>query len=261
MQPVDYAELARKIESQLIDPTGQPLALMCKWLAGVLTNEDRYTVQWIDSGWDCSARCCATGEPFDLKHYLLVGDFLENEPTGNTVATYCSGHGLGAEYYESRAEEVAREILYALVTTDYPEVLDEDACLPDELLDHLCEFALIQAFSKLELADCYLRFKDVCEEEARIREEELRLREVQARNKSVWLQQLAGSIPNEIVAFCGRVKYERCNCSMLIDFLDRLVSEYGATKVCAALTQCRINTSNTVAVDLKARYPEPAYLP
>ena len=105
-------------------------------------------IQREESPWDVSSRAVQTREPFDLAQYQTVEPFLENETIGNSVATYCSGHGFAAGMDSSQFHHQASDLLYRYVVDKCPEArdldepgrVDEDVSelLADELLE--CEF-------------------------------------------------------------------------------------------------------------------------
>lgn len=68
-------------------------------LTQILLYGHKVQVGILDLGYDCSDYPVATQMPYQPQDYETLADFLE-EATGETVATYLSGHGLSAETYE-----------------------------------------------------------------------------------------------------------------------------------------------------------------
>jgi len=115
-----------------------------KWLVDLLLNNKRYYAEVEDVGYDRSTRAARSDEGFRLQDYETVGDLLENEFTGRTVATYCSGSGLAAETLHEAAVEIAGDALRAWLEVRLPGIYDfgDDGVLSQSNgfdSDKLCE--------------------------------------------------------------------------------------------------------------------------
>lgn len=77
--------------------------------------EKKAYVEYVDSGYDVSSFGRQGNLPFSINDYKSVQDFLD-EPTGNSVPTFVSGSGMGAERYEDLLQEKANELIF-----DYKE--------------------------------------------------------------------------------------------------------------------------------------------
>ncbi|ADG07561.1 hypothetical protein [Kyrpidia tusciae] len=113
--PDDAVKEAADIVLRKLSETDDIVEDIVRDLVDVVVDEGRFRVVVDETPWDVSTGAKYTGEPYDLSAYETVADFLK-EPTGNTVATYISGHGLAAETYGDHVMwvvgQVAWDVLY-----------------------------------------------------------------------------------------------------------------------------------------------------
>jgi hypothetical protein len=117
------AFLAPRLIACFGDPNGELERLVGTWIAYTVRFAPRYEVEYVDVGYDCSARVNPTNEVLRTVPLTTVEDFLE-QPNGQTVATYESGAGLGASSYSDDLSEQVGDAVYAMVLkliADAPE--------------------------------------------------------------------------------------------------------------------------------------------
>lgn len=122
----DFVEfLAPRLIACLGDPDGEVERRVGTWIAYTVQFAPRYEVQYVDAGYDCSARVERTSEGLKDAFLTTVQDFLE-QPNGYTIATYESGAGLAAGSYSDELSEHVGDAVHALVLkliADAPEPL------------------------------------------------------------------------------------------------------------------------------------------
>jgi len=92
----DPDRIVQEIVAQIDSLESAVRAHLETWLAFLVLHSTKADVIEIDSGYDVSSYATHTVRPFDLAEFNTVKDFFE-EATGDTCATYVSGHGLRAE--------------------------------------------------------------------------------------------------------------------------------------------------------------------
>lgn len=234
------------------------------WLARVILENHRGEAieEW--SPWDHSTRGQRSDDSFDLTPYETVGDFLDNEFTGGTCATYCSGSGLEAETYADRFSADSCESYNDCIRQTAPALCrPEDGYFDDEVGDALAMegvnlYEMESSFRNLPLQETFFRNMGQALNERNQERLQNETAAAAAVIKQKHLRQLAGTeLPSTIEAFSGSTKWEGKNSKSLWTFLDALVEQHGAEKIAAALMFVRISTSNKVASDLKVRYTVP----
>ena len=235
-----------------------------RWLSRVILENHRGEAieEW--SPWDHSTRGQLSNESFDLTQYETVGDFLDNEFTGNTIATYCSGSGLAAETYAEAFQTESWQMYNDCVRHVAPALCrPEDGGIDDEVNDALAmegvaDYEMEESFRKLPLQETFFRSMGQALDERNQERLKNEAAAAAAVIKQENLRQLAGTqLPRTIEAFSGSTKWEWNNRQGLWGFLDALVEQYGADKIAAALMFSRISTSNKIASELKVRYAVP----
>ena len=86
--------------------------LVSNWFAYIILNNPKYEVDHsFDPSWDSSGRVIRSDEKFDLNDYATFNDFIEREYTGESKASYVSGHGMYHYTYEEPFEQITLEWL------------------------------------------------------------------------------------------------------------------------------------------------------
>ena len=257
-------QAALDIKHLMATPNNIVFAAWGRWLARVILENHRGEAIEEHTPWDYSTRGRLSNESFDLTQYETVGDFLDNEFTGNTCATYCSGAGLAAETYADVFDEEFLVMYNDCVRQVAPGLCSpENSFYDDEVGDALAmegvdHYEMKESFRKCSLQETF--FRSMGQALAERNQERLQNETAAAAAviKQEHLRQLAGTeLPSTIEAFSGSTKWEGKNSKSLWNFLDALVEQHGAEKIAAALMFVRISTSNKVASDLKVRYTVP----
>lgn len=253
-------EVAQAIRTMAADKQGHPFDRMGTWLAHAILENEHCEARVDKTPWDCSSYGHRTGQPIDISQYETVDDFLENEYTGNTTATFCSGSGFAAESYGSAITYVLWESYSELLRKLCPDLIDPDGSVPDEVLDGLVmedasDCLLDQAFREQPLLECFTKHMSTAILERAETERQQREQREIADCKRQELESLAGQIPSLIEEFAAKRKFEKANWHLLLEYLDRLIEVEGATEVAAAIRCAQLQLSASVSSELRARYP------
>lgn len=157
------AEKFRRLASDTNNPISHAPGM---WVVSVMQEKTHARVEWDETPWDVSSRAVRTDEPFELAKYETVEQFLEGEATGNTVATYCSGHGFAAETYSEEFRSQASDILYKYIVDNFPEARDQDdpERVDDEvsefLADELLDYEFMQPVQNMSIQACIEKYSD-----------------------------------------------------------------------------------------------------
>lgn len=252
------------IKSQLGNPDNPAFKELGVWLADVILNNQRGVVVEDISDWDKSTRGQLSNESFDLSLYETVGEFLDEEFTGNTVATFDSGSGFAAETYSTLFTQDSWQAFNLLVRYVNPSLCDpSDGGIHDEVLDALstegaADYEVEERFRSLPIRETFFRYMGAAlEERERDRIEQARM-DAEAAARTNALKQLAGlDLPNQINSFVGSKKWDMSNIKYLNRFLDSLVVQYGDARIGAALRFAIIYTSHKANMLLQSRYKIP----
>lgn len=257
-------QAALDIKDLMATPNNIVFAAWGSWLARVILANHRGEAIEECSPWDYSTRGRLSNESFDLTLYETVGDFLDNEFTGNTCATYCSGSGLAAETYADVFNDELLVMYNDCVQQVAPKLCSpENGFFDDEVGDALAmegvaHYEMADSFRKLPLQETFFRSMGQALAERNQGRLQNEAAAAAAVIKQETLRQLAGTeLPRTIKAFAGSTKWEGKNHKNLWDFLDALVKQYGSEKIAAALMFVGIRTSNKIASELKVRYAVP----
>jgi hypothetical protein len=233
------------------------------WLSRVALEERHAEEVVIESPGDTSLYARRTNEPFCLGLYETVQEFLNAECTGNTVATYCSGHGIGAESYMDIFPGKCLSALCGTLREDYPDLVESDGRgISDEILDSLLmegadEFLFYGPFLERPLRDT-ISYRQMALQEIAMDHRERDFQREENERVEQALLQLAGNFTARIEAFAGRTKFEKSNYQKLTWYLDELSKSVGKEVVRAALHFASISTSISVGEQLRKRYPVPS---
>ena len=92
------------------------IQLVSNWFAYSILNNKKYVLDnSLDPIWDHSGRLVSTHESFVLNDYENFGEFLENEYTGDSIASFTSGCGLYYTTYDEPLDYLTLEWLNTLV--------------------------------------------------------------------------------------------------------------------------------------------------
>lgn len=122
------------------------------------------SIDYIDTGYDQSFFGRKSSNPIDKSKFQTINDFLVY-PTGDSIPTFCSGHGMVAEIWEDRITDNWREIvvnqynaipeyqsvLSAKSWTDYQgNLITDDSEIVEDidqaLCDHIIDTELMEAW-------------------------------------------------------------------------------------------------------------------
>lgn len=141
---------------------------LSQWLVGVLLDNKRYKAVVEDVGYDRSTWAVSSRDGYQMADYDTVGEILDNEFTGQTVATYCSGSGLAAQTLREAANEIASEALSEWLGERLPGLYDRDDKIvleknfdfdSDAVFDALTEigteYGFVEVFASRPLIDVW----------------------------------------------------------------------------------------------------------
>lgn len=259
---MDIDRIASELRALAEQPDNSIYRALGTWLAHCLIDGEHSAIRVDLSPWDVSSYGAPTGEPFDLSQYLKVGEFLDGEATGSTIATYVSGSGFAAEMYSERFDQLALEAFSKLVFQDYPELrdlddpgvprLDDDAY--EQLLDAGVDESLFaERFRSWPLMDTYTKYLQYALQERA--EEQRKAEELHQQRER--LRSFAGDAIAEINQAAGGTRWEKANWDTLRRILSTVCTKYGKDRVGAALLFCNLNTSVSVQRALAEKYPAP----
>jgi hypothetical protein len=194
------------------------------WLTRVVLEERHAEEYVIESPGDTSCYARRTNEHFCLDRYETVEEFLKAECTGNTIATYSSGNGITTETYKEKFDENCLTAFYATVREDYPDLVESDRTIADEVLDSLLmegasEQLFCEPFLERPLRDTISAYRQMALQEIAMDKCEEAFREEENERVKQVLLQLAGNVTARIEAFGGRTKFEKSNYKELIWYL------------------------------------------
>lgn len=255
------AEKREEIREKMFDQKGYCFKELGCWLVDILLDNVHYEKEVQDLGFDISTHPRLTHQGFNLLEYETVEDFLNNELTGNTIATYMSGMGLIAETHYNNGLDYCFNLWSNFINKNFPEfklvrdIDDEDAY--DDIFEALClencgHYELYHEFGKMLLEDCYNNY--LMETIDRRHKETLRQEKFDQQ-----LEKIAEPALKEIKMFDTIKKIEAKNVNELLNFLDKVVSQHGYESVCAALKYHKFNCSLKVQSILYEKYPSPYF--
>jgi hypothetical protein len=186
----------------------------------------------IESPGDTSYYASLTNESFCLDRYETVDDFLQAECTGNTIATFNSRQGITTERYIERFQENCIIAFNDTLRENYPDLVDSDGSISDEVLDSLCvedanDLVFHAPFGERSLRDTISACREMALQEIAMDEVEKALRKEEEKRVEQALLQLAGGVTAWIQGFAGRTKFEKSNYKKLTCFLDELTRSVG----------------------------------
>ena len=238
-----------KIKNSILMPNSLPLKELSVWLSLRILRNIKYVPVVIDSGYDVSTSGTKSSDRLDVSSYISVGQFLENEYTGETVPTHCSGSGLAAQTYDEAAYDEAISIIHDHINNNYPELFELDDYY-SELIDFECDgVELIREFRSISLKKC---IEDSKEEVERIILDEA-LEKKAAQDQEDYITRSAGKYTTVIENY-HQGKITKQELPEFLIFLDSLVSEASKHVVACALRRCRLDISNSVRETVFSRY-------
>jgi len=139
------------------------------WFANwVLDGKKREITHDYDPPWDGSGTVLTRkmGEGALLYWYRTLGEWMEEELTGNQTATFLSGCGLAAENFERRIRDSIERDMWESFRTELPE---EDVMAIEEILGNSDAFVwgvevfadpLVKLFGQMKTDEVWEKFKD-----------------------------------------------------------------------------------------------------
>lgn len=104
--------LKNKLENQCENNVNDYVQLVANWFAYIILNNNKHEIDHsLDPPWDNSGMIIDIDEHFDLNDYATFHDFIEREYTGESNASYVSGHGMYHYTYEEPFEQITLEWL------------------------------------------------------------------------------------------------------------------------------------------------------
>ncbi len=254
------ATVIQRLQAAIQDPDNEITQALGIWVTRVILENTRADVIREETPWDCSTFATRTADPFDLSEYKTIDDFLKNEATGNTVATYCSGMGMLAEMYLTQFNEVALD-LHTRMLKAMPEALDPEWLegIDDAIYDQLCisnlgEHDFSQPIRAMAIEDCCEKYLSLAIADRAAEE----LAVAQAAANRALAQANARAIAEPVIQHLGetlsRTKWEKANWSRLLGVLKATAAVFGQNAVASAVPFLRLRTSNSVALKLRERF-------
>ncbi len=257
---MDIDTIASRLKELAEDEDNVIYQAVGRWLATCLLNDQRAEIVVEHTPWDISSYGQRTSEGFDLSQYETVGDFVDNEATGNTVATHLSGSGFAAELYAERLSDEVVSAYRDYLWKSYPELRDvewEGALLDsanDELEDRGVGGLLFEErFREMALLECLTKHLSAALEQRELR----RIAEARRLGRRSDLKALAGEAVAAIENGGGHVIWTKSNWDGLLALLQDAVERYGQERVGAALAFSRLAMSHSVSAEIKKRFRVP----
>ena len=174
-------DLAARIRKTSEDPNNPVATAFGVWVTRIILERTKSTIRYEETDWDSSSFGRATNEPFDPATYSSVEQFLEDEPTGNTQATYVSGMGFAADYFRDDAYTVVFSLFSQylkcdVLGLDIVELDHEREYQIEKLEDWLCGEGvdgelLAKPVLAMDLQECVNKFREQAIEEKRLEDE------------------------------------------------------------------------------------------
>jgi|GEM_PF-2434462 hypothetical protein len=123
LEDILQEKLKNKCEKNIDDY----VQLVANWFGYVILNNKKHKIDHsIDPPWDHSGRVFNTDEPFDLNDYATFDEFINEEYTGESCATYMSGYGIAHYTYEERFNQISFEWLTSQVHIVIEELIENN---------------------------------------------------------------------------------------------------------------------------------------
>ena len=104
--------LKEKLKNQCENNMNDYVQLVANWFAYIILNNNKHEIDHrLDPPWDNSGMITDIEEKFDLDDYATFNDFIKREYTGESNASYVSGHGMYHYTYEEPFEQITLEWL------------------------------------------------------------------------------------------------------------------------------------------------------
>lgn len=252
----------RQIEQQRIMSTKAAeadnvgLRHLCIELADVILENKRGTVQEESTLYDRSTRGKRSSEPFDLSLYQTVGDFLDNEYTGETIPTFISGHGFAGETYEDvffeKMFDASRILLQQLIDQHLLQNIEmEDA---QELFAEEGEINMMELFRSLPLQETFFRHLQPALAQRHQRGLEQLARQRATEEKEKHRHQLANHALIFKINAYSTSKIDASQAKRFFHFLNELEKTYGNDVLRASLSFATLEMSIKVRHLFDAKY-------
>lgn len=246
-------EKVEEIKTKLFDLNGHCLTQLGIKLVDIILDNNKYELEVRDEGYDISTYPHKSDDGYDLSEYFTVEEFIQNQYTGNTKATYMSGHGIAAERYESQFQDEAYDLWMDFICDQFPEInlKDEDGYFDDDVYEELGEnkidqYALLYYFGSLDLDKCYDFYLSKTLEFRNEREIKYQIEINKRREHTKKLHSIAIDVLPFLQNFNNNKKIDAPNSKELFKFIKNLSIKYGKDKVGAALYFHEFNCSSSV---------------
>jgi len=114
--------LQKKLKNKCENNMDDYVQLVANWFAYIILNNKKYKIDHsLDPPWDNSGMVICNNGQFNLKEYVTLNDFLKKEYTGESYASYVSGHGI----YHYTYEEEFEQITFEWITSQISQVIKE----------------------------------------------------------------------------------------------------------------------------------------
>ena len=159
-----FEHLIPQIKSKMLDEEGYCITSFAIWLINIIIDNNKYIEVIEDYGYDISTRPKIAEESYNFAQYETIEDFLQNEFTGNTKATYISGHGLAAETLYEESQNQIRDIWFYFINNEFPELeliknQEVDDYVYEELWKYnLIDISILDYICKLKLKPLYNKY-------------------------------------------------------------------------------------------------------
>lgn len=249
-------EQQRIISAKAIEPNNVGLRHLCIELVDVILENKRGIVQEERTPYDCSTRGKPSSDPFDLSLYQTVGDFLENEYTGDTRPTFLSGHGFAAERYSDvffdKMFDAGRILLQQLIDQHLLQDIEmEDA---QELFAEEGEIEMMELFRSLPLQETFFRHLQPALAQRHQRGLEQLARQRATQEKEKHRHELANSALIFKINAYSTSKIEMPEAKRFFHFLNELEKTYGDDVLRASLSFATLEMSIKVRHLFDAKY-------
>lgn len=105
--------IEQKLKEKCEDNLDDYIQMVSEWFAYIVLSKKRKRIDHsIDPPWDNSGRVISTDEKLQLEDYATFEEFLENELTGESFATYVSNMGIAHYTYDRDFELKSMDWIY-----------------------------------------------------------------------------------------------------------------------------------------------------
>lgn len=104
--------LKEELKNQYENNINDYIQSVANWFAYIILSNNKHEIDHsLDPLWDNSGMVRCIDEQFELNDYATFNDFIEREYTGESIASYVSGHGMYHYTYEEPFDQITLEWL------------------------------------------------------------------------------------------------------------------------------------------------------